>query len=53
MVHDPENQCHVGDQVRIVESRPISKTKKWLLLDILSKAGQTSEEIESGEAVRA
>ena len=52
MVHDPKNQCRVGDKVRIIESRPISKTKKWTLFDILEKARDRGEEIDSGEAVR-
>ncbi len=34
-IHDPENQCQVGDTVRIQETRPISKTKHWRLLEIL------------------
>ena len=34
-VHDPENQCKVGDTIRIEETRPISKTKHWRLLEIL------------------
>lgn len=36
-VHDPENQCQLGDLVRIEETRPISKTKHWRLLDILER----------------
>lgn len=36
-VHDPENQCRVGDTVRIQETRPISKTKHWRLLEILQR----------------
>ena len=36
-VHDPENQCQVGDVVRIQETRPISKTKHWRLLEILDR----------------
>jgi small subunit ribosomal protein S17 len=52
MVHDPQNQCRVGDKVRIIESRPISKTKKWMLFDILEKARERGEEVDSGEAVR-
>ena len=36
-VHDPERQCRLGDTVRIQETRPISKTKHWRLLDILSR----------------
>jgi small subunit ribosomal protein S17 len=29
MVHDEGNECHVGDKVRIVESRPLSRRKRW------------------------
>ena len=36
MVHDPESKCLVGDTVRIEETRPISKSKHWRLLEILS-----------------
>ena len=36
-VHDPENQCQIGDLVRIEETRPISKTKHWRLLEILER----------------
>ena len=36
-VHDPENLCLVGDTVRIQETRPISKTKHWRLLEILQR----------------
>ncbi len=32
MAHDPQNLCKVGDRVRIVESRPISKHKRWRVL---------------------
>ena len=36
-VHDPENRCRIGDLVRIEETRPISKTKHWRLLEILDR----------------
>lgn len=36
-VHDPENNCSEGDRVRIVECRPLSKTKRWKLIEIISK----------------
>jgi small subunit ribosomal protein S17 len=36
--HDEENVCRVGDVVRIVESRPFSKMKRWRLVDILQRA---------------
>ncbi|MBW1900082.1 MAG: 30S ribosomal protein S17 [Deltaproteobacteria bacterium] len=38
MAHDPQNKCRIGDKVKIVESRPISKRKRWQLLEITSKA---------------
>ncbi len=36
--HDAENECGIGDVVRVIESRPLSKEKKWRLLEILEKA---------------
>ena len=36
-VHDPESRCRIGDTVRIQETRPISRTKHWRLLDILAR----------------
>lgn len=36
-VHDPLNQCKVGDTVRIQETRPISKLKHWRLLEIMQR----------------
>jgi small subunit ribosomal protein S17 len=36
--HDEENKCKVGDQVRIQETRPLSKTKRWTVVDILTHA---------------
>ena len=36
--HDPENICNAGDIVRILDSKPISKHKRWIVLDIEKKA---------------
>jgi small subunit ribosomal protein S17 len=36
--HDEQNQCQVGDWVRIVESRPLSRQKRWRLETIIAKA---------------
>ena len=36
--HDEENQCTVGDRVRIMETRPLSKDKHWRLVEIIEKA---------------
>jgi small subunit ribosomal protein S17 len=35
--HDPENSCAIGDKVLIVESRPLSRHKRWKLREILEK----------------
>jgi small subunit ribosomal protein S17 len=37
-VHDPENNCSTGDKVRIMETRPLSKEKRWRLVEILEKS---------------
>jgi small subunit ribosomal protein S17 len=36
--HDETGQAHVGDQVRIVETRPLSKTKRWRVLEVVERA---------------
>ncbi|NMA54473.1 MAG: 30S ribosomal protein S17 [Firmicutes bacterium] len=36
--HDPENACRIGDRVRIEATRPLSKEKKWRVVDIIDKA---------------
>jgi small subunit ribosomal protein S17 len=38
--HDEQNTCHIGDRVRMVETRPISKDKHWRVVEVLEK-GQT------------
>lgn len=35
MAHDEGEECHIGDKVKIIETRPISKRKKWKVIDIL------------------
>lgn len=36
--HDENNECKVGDRVRIMETRPLSKDKRWRLVNIIEKA---------------
>ena len=36
--HDENNECGIGDKVRIVETRPLSKAKNWRLVEIIEKA---------------
>ena len=38
MAHDEKNDCNVGDTVRIMETRPLSKNKRWRLVEILERA---------------
>ena len=36
--HDENNECSVGDKVEVMETRPLSKTKRWRLVEIIEKA---------------
>jgi small subunit ribosomal protein S17 len=36
--HDENNECKVGDTVKVMETRPLSKTKRWRLVEIMEKA---------------
>ena len=36
--HDENNDAHIGDTVRVVESRPLSRTKRWRLVEVLERA---------------
>ena len=36
--HDEKNECNIGDTVRIMETRPLSKTKRWRLVEIIERA---------------
>ncbi len=36
--HDEQNECSVGDRVKITETRPLSKTKRWRIVTVLEKA---------------
>ena len=36
--HDENNDCHIGDTVKVMETRPLSKEKRWRLVEILEKA---------------
>ncbi len=49
MAHDPENECKLGDTVRIREGRPLSKTKRWRVVDILQRVDIA--DLQPGEIV--
>ena len=36
--HDEENQCQIGDKVKVMETRPLSKDKRWRVVDVVEKA---------------
>ncbi|WP_163728517.1 MULTISPECIES: 30S ribosomal protein S17 [unclassified Parabacteroides] len=36
--HDEKNECNIGDTVKIMETRPLSKTKRWRLVQIIERA---------------
>ena len=36
--HDEENKCQIGDKVKVMETRPLSKDKRWRLVEIIEKA---------------
>jgi len=49
-VHDEQNQSHTGDTVEIMESRPLSKTKHWRLVRVVTRAAATKLTPEAAEA---
>ncbi len=36
--HDENNECNIGDRVKVMETRPLSKDKRWRLVEIIEKA---------------
>jgi small subunit ribosomal protein S17 len=38
MAHDDKNECNIGDTVKIMETRPLSKNKRWRLVEIIERA---------------
>jgi small subunit ribosomal protein S17 len=57
--HDELNEAHVGDTVLIEESRPLSATKRWRLIEVIARAGEVgpgdmvTDEAETSEAIHA
>lgn len=48
--HDPRNSCRVGDKVRIIESRPMSKAKRWQVIEILEKGQEEALSVGTDES---
>ncbi|BBF44438.1 SSU ribosomal protein S17p [Lachnospiraceae bacterium KM106-2] len=36
--HDENNDCHIGDRVKVMETRPLSKDKRWRLVEVIERA---------------
>ena len=57
--HDERNEARIGDTVRIVESRPLSATKRWRMVEIIARASEgagepvVAEEVATSEAIHA
>jgi small subunit ribosomal protein S17 len=46
MAHDEENNCHVGDLVRIQESKPVSRHKHWRVVSVLEEAAKRGKAVD-------
>ena len=49
-VHDENNECRLGDKVRITETRPISKDKRWRVVEIVGRSGLEMPKTAAGGA---
>ena len=50
--HDEKNQCQIGDRVRLIETRPLSRDKRWAVQAILSRSEALADAIAQAEAER-
>ena len=51
--HDEKNQCQVGDRVRLIETRPLSRDKRWAVQAILARSEALADAIAMAEAEKA
>ncbi len=49
--HDPQNRCQVGDRVNIIESRPISKKKRWQVMEIIKESAMRPSDNNRDESL--
>jgi small subunit ribosomal protein S17 len=49
LVHDEKGECQLGDMVRIEETRPLSRRKRWRVVEVVSKAVQVGVGAEAGQ----
>ena len=53
LAHDEQNHCQLGDRVRLVETRPLSRKKRWAVQAILSRSEAIADVIATAEAEKA
>ena len=55
MVHDPQNNCREGDKVKIIETRPMSKRKRWQIIEIIERSaiGEPEEKMSANSSEQA
>ena len=53
MAHDPLNTCRIGDVVQIEESRPMSRRKRWRLVEVIERTLLTDEERQAAFSMSA
>lgn len=51
LAHDPQNLCQIGDRVKIIESKPISKRKRWQIIEVIEKGIPEESEDNSSDFV--
>lgn len=51
LAHDPQNLCQIGDRVRMIESKPISKRKRWQIIEVLEKGIREESESNNGDSL--
>ena len=51
--HDEKNEAKIGDTVRISQTRPLSKTKRWTVVGMVTKAAQEAKPVKSEENIKA
>ncbi len=52
MAHDPKNMCRIGDKVKIIESRPLSRRKRWQVIEILERGKLLSRGDEEEQIIQ-
>ena len=52
MAHDPKNMCRIGDKVKIIESRPLSRRKRWQVIEILERGRLLSRGDEEEQIIQ-